>query len=153
MPIPVGHGAPAAALTITPPPVPTGDNVAAYDAAVQNVFAQVQAAVAASAEVKDVPSNLNPSLADAAAELPAMMFNGCLRLSVQAGQPECATGDTASKTTVAVIGDSHASMWIPAFQQIGAQRPWRLETLAKAACPMMDLPVANRFVSRLVESP
>ncbi|MGO8939152.1 MAG: acyltransferase family protein, partial [Mycobacterium sp.] len=151
MPIPVARGAQAAPLTITSPPVPTGDNVAAYDAAVQNVFAQVQAAVAASAELKDVPSNLNPPLADAAAEIPAMRFNGCLRLPFQSGQPECATGDTASKTTVAVIGDSHASMWIPALQQIGAQRPWRIETLAKAACPMMDLPIANRFVSPLVE--
>jgi peptidoglycan/LPS O-acetylase OafA/YrhL len=151
MPIPVGHGAQAPALTITPPPVPTGDNVAAYDAAVENVFAQVQAAVAASAELKDVPSNLNPPLADAAGEVGAMMFNGCLRLPIQAGQPECAMGDTASKTTVAVVGDSHASMWIPAFQQVGTQRPWRIETMAKAACPMMDLPIANRFVAPLVE--
>jgi peptidoglycan/LPS O-acetylase OafA/YrhL len=151
MPIPVGRGAQAAALTITPVPSPTGDNVGAYDAAMQNVFAQVQAAVAASADLKAVPSNLSPSLADATAELPAMMFDGCLRLPFEAGQPECATGDTASKTTVAVVGDSHASMWIPAFQQVGAQRPWRIETMAKAACPMMDLPVANRFVSPLVE--
>jgi hypothetical protein len=50
-----------------------------------------------------------------------------------------------------LVGDSHASMWIPAFQQIGPQRPWRLEAMAKAACPMMDLPIANRLVSRLVE--
>jgi len=151
VPIPVGRGAQAAALTITPAPGPTGDSIEAYDAAVQNVFAQVQAAVASSAEVNAVPSNLSPSLADAAAELPAMMFNGCLRLPFQAGQPECAMGDTASSTTVALVGDSHASMWIPAFQQIGAQRPWRIETLAKAACPLMDLPIANRFVSGLVE--
>ena len=60
-------------------------------------------------------------------------------------------GDTASKTTVAMVGDSHASMWIPAFQEIGGQRPWRLETMAKAACPMMDLPIANRLVRPLVE--
>ncbi|MDT5145779.1 MAG: hypothetical protein QOC58_424, partial [Mycobacterium sp.] len=152
MPIPVGHGAAAAALTINPPPVPTGDNIAAYDAAVQDVFAQVQAAVASSAELKDVPSNLNPSLADAAGEVGAMMFNGCLRMPVQAGQPECAMGDTASKTTVAVVGDSHASMWIPALQQIGTQRPWRIEAMAKAACPMMDLPIANRFAAPIVEA-
>ncbi|WP_156687008.1 acyltransferase family protein [Mycobacterium sp. Marseille-P9652] len=152
MPVAVGHGAPAAALTIKAPPVPTGDNEAAYDAAVQNVFAQVQAAVAASADVKDVPSNLNPSLADASGEVGRMMFGGCLRMPVQAGQPECALGDTASKTTVAVVGDSHASMWIPAFEQIGSQRPWRIETMAKAACPMMDLPIANRIAAPIVEA-
>jgi len=151
VPVPVGRGAQAAPLTITPGPVPTGDNIAAYDAAVQYVFGQFQAAVASSAELKAVPSNLSPSLADAGAEIPAMMFDGCLRLPFEAGLPECATGDTASKTTVAVVGDSHSSMWIPAFRQVGTQRPWRIETMAKAACPMMDLPVANRFVSPLVE--
>ncbi|GLB94428.1 MULTISPECIES: acyltransferase family protein [Mycobacterium] len=151
MPVAVAHGAQAKALTITAPPTPTGDDVAAYDAAVQNVFAQVQAGVAASADLRDVPSNLDPSLAGASGELGAMMFDGCLRLPVQAGTPECATGDVAAKTTVAVIGDSHASMWIPAFQQIGTQRPWRIETMAKAACPMMDLPIANRFAAPLLE--
>jgi peptidoglycan/LPS O-acetylase OafA/YrhL len=138
LPIPVGHGAQTAALRITPAPV-------------ESVFRQVQAAVASSAELKAVPSNLNPPLADVGAEVGAMLFNGCLRAPFQGGQPECAVGDTASKTTVAMVGDSHASMWIPAFQQIGTQRPWRLETMAKAACPMMDLPIANRFARPLVE--
>jgi SGNH domain (fused to AT3 domains) len=115
------------------------------------VFSQVQAAVASSADLKAVPSNLNPSVADAPAELREMLFNGCLRAPLQADQPECAMGDTASKTTVALVGDSHSSMWIPALQEIGTQRPWRLEAMAKTACPMMDLPIANRFVRPLVE--
>ena len=54
----------------------------------------------------------------------------------EVGQPECATGDTASATTVALVGDSHAAMWSPAFQQVAAQRHWRLETLTKAGCPL-----------------
>ncbi|OBK44633.1 acyltransferase [Mycobacterium sp. 1081908.1] len=151
MPVPVALGAQATPLTITAPVRPTGDGIDAYDAAVQNVFSQVQAAVAASADVKAVPSNLNPTLGDAAGEVGAMLFNGCLRAPFQSGQPECAMGDTGSKTTVAMVGDSHSSMWIPAFRQIGTQRPWRLEAMAKAACPMMDLPVANPIVSPLVE--
>ena len=66
-----------------------------------------------------------------------------MRNFLQAGQPECATGDTASTTTVALVGDSTAAMWNPAFQQVAEQRHWRLETLAKAACPLMNLPSAN----------
>jgi peptidoglycan/LPS O-acetylase OafA/YrhL len=138
LPVPVGRGAQTTPLTVRPGPVP-------------DVFSQVQAAVAASADLKAVPSNLSPPLADAPGEVGAMLFNGCLRAPFQSGQPECAFGDTASKTTVAIVGDSHASMWIPAFQQIGTQRPWRMEAMAKAACPMMDLPIANPLVSRLVE--
>jgi hypothetical protein len=139
LPIPVGHGAQTAPLTITP-------------GSVQDVFGQVQAAVARSADLKAVPVNLNPPLADAPGEVGAMLFNGCLRAPMQSGQPECAMGDTASKTTVAVVGDSHSSMWIPAFQQIGTQRPWRMEAMAKAACPMLDLPIAaNPIASKIVE--
>ena len=143
VPTPVGRGAPAAALTVTAAPPPAGHNIDAYNAAVQHVFAQVQAAVAASADLKAVPSNLDPPLADAAAELKAMFAIGCMRNFFQVGQPECAMGDTASTTTVALVGDSNAAMWTPAFQQVAAQRHWRLEMLTKAGCPLMDVPIAN----------
>ena len=65
MPAPVGRGRRLPPLTVTAAPPPAGSNIDAYDAAVQHAFAQVQAAVAASADLKAVPSNLNPPLADA----------------------------------------------------------------------------------------
>ncbi|MGO9101193.1 MAG: acyltransferase family protein, partial [Mycobacterium sp.] len=121
IPVPVPRGPAATPQTITATPPPMGDNIAAYDAAVQHVFAQVQAAVAASAELKAVPSNLSPPLADGTADPKAYAPNSCFRSASQGGQPECATGDTASPTTVALVGDSHAVMWNPAFQQIAEQ--------------------------------
>jgi peptidoglycan/LPS O-acetylase OafA/YrhL len=153
LPTPVGRGAPAATPTVSAAPVPVGSDMDAYDVAVRHAFAQVQAAVAASADLKAVPSNLDPPLGDAAAEQKALSFDGCLRTPLQGGQPECATGDTASTTTVAVVGDSHAAMWNPAFQQIAAQRHWRLEMLAKGACPLMNLSITNplRRLVHLVE--
>ena len=150
VPNPVGRGAPAAPLTITGTPPPTGSTIDAYDAAVQDAFAQVQAAVAAAANLKAIPSNLDPPLAHAAAEFRAVFLSGCLRNLWEVGQPECATGDTASTTTVALLGDSHATMWTPAFQQVAEQQHWRLETLAKGACPPMSLPITT-FLGRLVE--
>jgi peptidoglycan/LPS O-acetylase OafA/YrhL len=153
LPTPVGRGAPAAALTFAAAPTPTGRDKDAYDAAVQHAFAQVQAAVAASVDLKAVPSNLNPPLADAAAEFRAVFLHGCLRNLFEAGQPECATGDTASTTTVALVGDSQATMWNPAFQQVAAHRHWRLETLGKGGCPPMDLSIADplrRLVSTVM---
>lgn len=142
-PAPVGRGAPAATLTLTAAPPSTGLGIHADDAAVQRAFAEVQAAVAAASELKAVPSNLNPPLADAAAERTKILLGGCMRNVFQAGQPECATGDTASSTTVALVGDSNAAMWNPALQQVAEQRHWRLETLAKMGCPMMELPIDN----------
>ena len=150
VPTPVGHGTPAASPTFTAAPVPIGSGLAAYDAAVQHAFAQVQAAVAASATIKAVPSNLDPPLAIAGAEKKTLEFNGCMRTPFEGGQPECAMGDTASTATVALVGDSHAAMWTPAFQDIAAQRHWRLELLSKGACPLLDLAVANPL-RRLVE--
>ncbi|SPM28081.1 acyltransferase, partial [Mycobacterium terramassiliense] len=143
IPVPVGRGPAAAALSITATPPPPGSTINAYDAAVRQEFAQVQAAVAASADLRAVPSNLTPPLAGAAAEYKTVFQNGCLRNLFEAGQPECATGDTASTTTVALLGDSHATMWSPAFQEVASQRHWRLETLGKGACTPMDLPIAD----------
>ena len=145
VPIPIGRGAPASALTVTTAPAPTGSSIETYDGAVQQAFTQVQAAVAASAELKAVPSNLEPPLADVSSEQGAMLANGCMRDAKESGQPECATGDAASSTTVALVGDSHAAMWNAAFQQIATQRHWRLEMMAKAGCPLIDVPIAKHL--------
>jgi hypothetical protein len=116
---------------------------------VQQAFAQVQAAVAASADLRAVPSNLEPALAATEAETATMRLNGCFRALYEVDQPaDCAGGDTASATTVTLIGDSNAAMWSLAFQQVATQRHWRLETLAKAACPVLDLPIIDTVLHR-----
>lgn len=143
VPTPIGRGAQVAPVTISARSVPPGSGIADYDSTVRHVFAQVQAAVSASAAIEAVPSNLVPPLAAAADEQKAMVANGCLRGISQGGQPECATGDLSSATRVVLVGDSHAAMWNPAFQQIAIERRWRLEMLAKGACPLMDLPSKN----------
>ncbi|WP_246224584.1 acyltransferase family protein [Mycolicibacterium anyangense] len=142
-PTPVGRGAPATALNFTEMRVPPGSGAAAYDTAVRQAFAQVQAAVAGSANLRSVPSNLIPALADAPAERSALAFGGCMRSPFESGHPECASVDVDSPTTVALVGDSHAAMWNPAFEKIAGQRRWRLELLSKGACPMVDVPIGN----------
>jgi peptidoglycan/LPS O-acetylase OafA/YrhL len=143
VPVPVGHGAAARALMVTAAPRATGRDIDRYDEAVRYAFTQVQAAVTASADLKAVPSNLDPPLVEAATEHPVVVLNGCMRNLLQVDQPECATGDTASTTTVALVGDSNAALWNPAFEQVAEQRRWRLETLSKGACPLLDLPIFN----------
>ncbi|WP_142245692.1 acyltransferase family protein [Mycobacterium sp. IS-836] len=152
VPLPVGRGAPAVALTINASPPPSGSNIDGYDAALLHAVAQVRAKVAASSDLKAVPSNLDPSLANASGELKVMFVNGCLRNFLQVGQPKCATGDTAATTTVALVGDSHAAMWAPAFQQVATQRHWRLETMGKGGCPVMNLPTNPNPLRRLLST-
>ena len=149
VPVPVGHGAPASAVTVRASgPAPAAATVDPRDAAVQQLTAQVQAAVAASVDVRDIPSNLSPSISDARSDTPSVFFNGCVRSWRDVGQPECVSGDPDSPTTVALVGDSHAAMWNPALKPIAEQRHWRLETLAKVTCPLQDLPITSPYLGR-----
>jgi peptidoglycan/LPS O-acetylase OafA/YrhL len=147
-PVPAGHGiaAPKANIVAVPPPnVPA---VGPREAAVRQAFAQVRDAVAASAALRAVPSNLDPPLAKAPADKAAVFVNGCVRSWRDVGQSDCATGDLASPTTVALVGDSHAAMWEPAFERVAEQRHWRLESLAKVTCPLQDLRITSPYLGR-----
>ncbi|MGB9222197.1 acyltransferase family protein, partial [Mycobacterium sp.] len=152
IPVPVGHGvaAPQAKITNISGLPPSGANalLSPQEEAVRQAFAQVRDAIAASAGLHAVPSNLNPSLAQAPADKAAVFVNGCTRSWRDVGQSECATGDTASPATVALVGDSHAAMWNPAFAQVAEQRHWRLETMAKVTCPLQDLPIVSPYLGR-----
>jgi peptidoglycan/LPS O-acetylase OafA/YrhL len=84
IPVPAGHGPAAATANIVALPSATvpGSDPHAVDpreAAVRDMFAQVRDAVAASAGLRAVPSNLDPSLADAPADKAAVFVNGCVR--------------------------------------------------------------------------
>ncbi len=147
VPSPVGSGPRAKSITITADPTPPNASMAAHDTAVGEVFAQVQAAVAASVDLQAVPSNLQPPLTDQTAQFKAISTNGCLRLPLQGDQPDCVSGNSSSSTTVALIGDSRAAMFNPAFRAIAEQRQWRLEMMSKAACPVVDLPLTRHFDS------
>lgn len=41
-----------------------------------------------------------------------------------------------AKRTVALIGDSHASVWRPAFEQVIRAKGWRAVSLSRAGCPL-----------------
>lgn len=144
VPAPAGHGTAAPKANIVALPPANTPAVGPQDAAVQ----QARDAVAGSAGLRAVPSNLDPPLAAAPADKAAVFVNGCVRSWRDVGQPECATGDTASPTTVALVGDSHAAMWQPAFQQLAEQRHWRLETLAKVTCPLQELRITSPYLGR-----
>ncbi|MBW0017074.1 MAG: acyltransferase [Mycobacterium sp.] len=149
VPAPVGHGPATPSAKIVALPTPVGPApVSPQEAQVRNAFAQVRDAVAASASLRAVPSNLNPALAAAPADKAAVFVNGCVRSWRDVGQAECASADTAAPTTVALVGDSHAAMWNPALQQVAEQRHWRLETLAKVTCPLQDLRITSPYLGR-----
>ena len=135
---PVGSGAAAAPMKLPDSPV----------SAVSDLTADVQKVVAESAQAHAVPKNLSPTLAHAPVDKPDVFVNGCVRSWRDVGQSTCATGDLTSKFTVALIGDSHAAMWNPAYEILANQQHWRLETLAKITCPLLDLPISSPYLGR-----
>ena len=159
VPAPVGSGAAARTprlSTAAAPTSPAPSSLAAQKSSpraapspLQALTAQVQTIIAASANTQAVPSNLTPSLADAAADKAIPFRDGCLLTWTAVRQGSCASGDTASSTTVALIGDSHATQWFPTLEQIAQQRQWRLETLTKTTCPLLlNLPIHSPYLGR-----
>ena len=103
-------------------------------------------AVTDSVGMSAVPSNLTPPLTGTAAEVKSILANGCLRsMPFDGSHPKCITGNESSATTIALIGDSHASMWHPAVQRAVDERDWRMLLMAKASCPIVDLPLTEHL--------
>jgi peptidoglycan/LPS O-acetylase OafA/YrhL len=136
VPSSVGHGDPAKSMAVSIPPVPDGSSPAAYDSAVSQVFAQVQAALVGSANLRVVPSNLEPPLANAAADERELYLNGCMREFLQIGQPECAMGDTTSRCGTRHSGNSPRT-------GAGGSRPWQRPAAHFWTCPPDSLPFSG----------
>jgi hypothetical protein len=66
----------------------------------------------------------------------------------------CAFGVPAVRATarIALVGDSHASHWRPAFAQLAAARRWHVRSVSHASCPLStalrDLPEPARTSCR-----
>jgi peptidoglycan/LPS O-acetylase OafA/YrhL len=53
--------------------------------------------------------------------------------------PECLYGDTSSKRSIVLYGDSHAAQWFPALDKIAADEGFALISLTKSACPAVEV--------------
>lgn len=151
-PAPTGSGAPAVPVALSAPSVPavpqtiSAPTVTPAAPGVSPVREQVRAAVAASAELRAVPVNLDPPLGDV--PKPEVFVNGCVLSWLDVDQPQCVSGDDTAATRVALVGDSHAAMWQPALEGAASQQQWRLETMSKVTCPLLDLPIRSPYLGR-----
>ena len=98
--------------------------------------AEVLRQVAAATSITSVPAKLQPSLTDAAADYGGYYESPyCIAGTTETWVPPCVLGDKKGKGLLVVYGDSHAVMWLPAFQAIAAWAGMRLVVLVKADCP------------------
>jgi peptidoglycan/LPS O-acetylase OafA/YrhL len=99
--------------------------------------------------VQNVPSNLTPTLEDAAMDQPASGFDGCHLDYLKVRQPQsCIYGDPGGSQTVILLGDSHAQQWLPALDAAGKTNGWRVVEWTKSACPIADVQVYNDMLRR-----
>jgi peptidoglycan/LPS O-acetylase OafA/YrhL len=112
-------------------------------AAAQNLTNQVQADVAQSVGILDVPANLTPSLVNAASDEATPFVDGCFDGFTDNSVNPCNYGDVTAppSKTVVLFGDSHALMWFPAFDNLANEFGWHLIPQAKATCPPINITV------------
>ena len=98
--------------------------------------AQVLKAVAAAPAITKVPPDVTPALQDATGDSTEALLaaQGCQSPPEKVEMPACLYGDPKGKRTLVLFGDSHAAMWISAFDAIGKRAHWKVVLLAKSGC-------------------
>ena len=90
---------------------------------------------------RPVPNFLHPALGKAKADY----MGRCHSSAYDANIHPCVYGVAASRTTIALFGDSHALQWLPALARAGAQRSWRVVSITKSGCPSVDVTFLEPF--------
>jgi hypothetical protein len=64
-------------------------------------------------------------------------YPDCQQSITSAAVKTCSLGSTSEdpERVVAIVGDSHATHWFPAFDRLGKEHDWRVLTFAKSSCP------------------
>jgi peptidoglycan/LPS O-acetylase OafA/YrhL len=140
-PSPAGSAASAAPTILLPPPTvrpePTPPPVA-WD----------QIPDAAAAAPIPVPAGVRPALAKAREDTERVWRDNCGAQVPVITPPACVYGDPNGSLTVALVGDSHAAQWFPAFELVAKANHWRLLPYLKLSCPFIEMPVENYPLKR-----
>ena len=104
-------------------------------------IALTQASVYAAQRGAAIPSRLNPGLLDLDDE--AISGVGECDYSPADERRLCRRGDVDADRTIVVLGDSHARMWISAFEQIAQRQGYATYYLVKPLCTAADLIIGS----------
>lgn len=68
--------------------------------------------------------------------LPQSYLDSCHQNPASPKVSTCAYGDTTSDVVIALVGGSHATQWLPALSNIGAQLGLKVINITKSFCPL-----------------
>ncbi len=95
-----------------------------------------------------IPAGLTPSLSRARKDEDRLLADGCALGLAGSEPPDCTYGDPGGAVTVALVGDSHAMSWFPAFERLATRNHWRLVPFTKFSCVFVDLPIWSPNLKR-----
>ena len=100
--------------------------------------------VVASASIKRLPARVQPPVGSAASDWGGdAERSSCIATLPETSEAVCHLGDPRGTKLMVVYGDSHAAMWLPAFEWIATSAHWRLVVLSKPYCPAVPITIAN----------
>jgi peptidoglycan/LPS O-acetylase OafA/YrhL len=68
------------------------------------------------------------------------MAHDCWGSLLENATAPCEFGDLRARSTVVLLGDSHAEHWLPAMDRLARSRGWMVVAMIKPACPVADVP-------------
>jgi peptidoglycan/LPS O-acetylase OafA/YrhL len=84
------------------------------------------------------PATIVPDPVLAPKDVPGLYRAGCQQQPDSAEPVSCSYGNKDAGTTIAVVGDSKAAQWVPAFEQLVKKHDWHVITYNKSACQFVD---------------
>ncbi|MQA60043.1 MAG: acyltransferase family protein [Actinophytocola sp.] len=87
---------------------------------------------------------VTPDPLDAVSDVPDSYERGCQVDQTSTEPVSCTYGDPDGDVEVALVGDSKALQWIPALDDIGERRGWRVRTFTKSSCPFTEATIEQR---------
>jgi len=96
-----------------------------------------------------VPADVRPAIGDARNDHPRPYSDGCNATTADVVNASCVYGDPNGKTTVVLVGDSHALSWFPAVERLAIEKGWRLLNLTKSVCASAEIVQWNTTVNRV----
>ena len=95
--------------------------------------------VANSEQMQEIPANLEPPFEQLyQMPEPELYALGCHFNNIK--KPDvCTFGNPNSKTSIALIGDSHAAQWFQPIKKIIEKRNWKLVTYTQSGCSLFSV--------------
>jgi len=103
-------------------------------------------AVASSPVTVAAPKPMTPAQARVDGSAPTACYLG---YAATTADLSCRFGDPHGSKVIALVGDSHAAMWLPALDKAAKAQGWQVWMWSKSACPMTEVGIyLPAFTSR-----